>query len=56
MLDIRFIPESPDEQFDYACQQVANMMDDEQWAWLKCRIADEHLSWPQIFDLVAANS
>lgn len=55
MLNIGVIPESPDEQFEIACQKVANMLDDPEWKWLKARIADEHLTWGTIMDIVAAH-
>ena len=52
-LDIAFTPATADEQFDTACQQVANLLDDDNWKWLRSRINDEHLSWSSIMDLVA---
>ncbi len=52
---IQFTPEAPTdaELYEIARQKVANMLDQKDWLWLKCRIADEHLSWPSIFELVA---
>lgn len=55
MFDFGVIPESPDEQYEVACQKVANLLDDPGWFWLKWRIADENLSWPKIMDIVADN-
>lgn len=49
------VPETPEEQFEMACQKVANMLDDPKWKWLRCRIADEHMSWPVIMDTIAGS-
>lgn len=57
MIDIHFEPEiPPEEQLELAKCEVANLLDDAVWKWLVVRIADEHLSWLQIFNLVANNS
>ncbi len=46
--------DATEEEYEIAKQKVANLLDDPAWQWLKSRIFDERLSWPQIFDLVAA--
>lgn len=49
------LEEDPDEQFEAACAEVANLLDHDDWKWLRARIADEHSAWPAIMDLVAAH-
>jgi len=53
--DIEFTPATPEEEYEIAKQRVANMLDLEEWQWLKVRIFDEHLSWSRIMDIVAAS-
>ena len=52
-LDIGFTPEVSDEEWEAACQRVANLCDE--WQWLGPKKNDERLTWPDIMELVAAN-
>ena len=53
-LDIEFIPEPLDE-WELACQKVANLTDDPEWSWLVAEIREKKLTWEKIFDRVAAH-
>ena len=53
--DIGFTPETPEDEFEIACQKVANMLDEADWKWLAHQINDQHLCWSEIMDLVASH-
>lgn len=53
--DIGYVPQTPSEQLEYAKLEVIGLFDKPDWQWLVARIHDEALSWPSIFELVAAN-
>ena len=46
---------TPEDEWEVACQKVANLTDDPEWDWLAPRIAKEKLTWERIFDIVAAH-
>lgn len=50
-------PMSPadEELYEATKQKVANMLELEEWHWLKTKISDQKLSWPDIMQEVAAH-
>ncbi len=51
--DIGFTPPTVEEEWETACQKVADLTDS--WPWLGPVINDERLTWRQIMELVAEN-
>jgi hypothetical protein len=51
--EVEFEPETPEQEWETACQRVADLTD--VWQWLGPKINAEKLTWVQIMDLVAAN-
>jgi hypothetical protein len=59
VINIEFTPEmplSPEDEYEQAKLQVVALLDDPAWHWLAAQINDQRLTWPEVFDLVAANS
>lgn len=46
----------PDEEYEYAKQKVANMLELPEWNWLKSQISYQKLTWVEIFDLLGSHT